>query len=194
MNQLSSAGNRFCFCRSEGCLVCLPFPGSPGSARKCKGEVSAWEIKGSQGKMTLWKWELDIPAQWEGCVRKHLNQPFGYFGYSRKKFNLLFKRRDFFIFLVTRFVWEEQKLPIISITNILCSKLGIETVSLINRKWRFHNSWRAWRFAEVVSEAGLPLKKELCLHSRTTRESFSVGCRALPREGFRSSAFLTGTF
>lgn len=52
-----------------------PFPGSPGplgSARKCKGEVSAWEIKGSQGKMTL----LDIPAQWEGCVCKHLNQPF----------------------------------------------------------------------------------------------------------------------
>lgn len=98
MNQLSSAGNRFCFCRSEGCPVCLPFPGSPGSARKCKGEVSAWEIKGSQGKMTLWKWELDIPAQWEGCVRKHLNQPFGYFGYSREKFNLLFKRRDFFYF------------------------------------------------------------------------------------------------
>lgn len=88
-------GTGSAFANPEGAQlfsVSLPFPGSPGSARKCKGEVSAWEIKGSQGKMTLGSGSWIF--QHHGKV-VFVSTWISLFNIS-KKFNVLFKRRDFF--------------------------------------------------------------------------------------------------
>lgn len=81
MNQLSSAGNRFCSCTTNGspvvlhihCLMlhCLPFPGSPGPRGQRFGtqtRLQQWKSKPARAKLPLQLHWVVVISPWTGSL------------------------------------------------------------------------------------------------------------------------------